>query len=383
MRDDRPVPKIIDFGVAKATTQHLTERTLYTELGVLIGTPEYMSPEQAEMTGLDIDTRTDVYALGVLLYELLTGVLPFDSKALREKPLDEIRRSIRELDPPRPSTRLTTVTADEPRVSVSEIRGDLDWITMRALEKDRTRRYGSAAELAADLRRHVDHLPVVASPPSTMYRMSKFVRRHRVGVAATATLIGLLVAFAATTAIQARRIARERDRANQEAAVAKAVNDFLQNDLLAQASADTQARPGTKPDPDLKVRAALDRAAASIESRFDKQPLVEASIRQTIARTYYELGLYPEAQRQLERALDLWSERRERSRSWNAMASSVIEFNSISSYQLASPPNTCFTRSDTAFRRAAVHVGCLCRRLTSFAEVVSTGRRAARTAIWH
>jgi serine/threonine protein kinase/tetratricopeptide (TPR) repeat protein len=312
--DDVAVPKIIDFGLAKATTQHLTEQTLYTEFGAILGTPEYMSPEQAEMTGLDIDTRTDVYALGVILYELLTGLLPFDRATLREKGVDEIRRTIRELDPPRPSTRLTRLAAAAPTAEsrgmaavdlAHQLRGDLDWITMRALEKDRTRRYGSVSDLAADLHRHLNSLPVVASPPSAVYRASKFVRRHRVGVAVAATLLTLLVAFAATTGVQARRIARERDRANREAQTAKAVNDFLQNDLLAQAGASAQARPDTKPDPDLKVRTALDRAAAGIEGKFKAQPLVEASIRLTIGKTYEDLGLYPEAERHLARALDL------------------------------------------------------------------------------
>ena len=312
--DDIAVPKIIDFGLAKATTQHLTEQTLYTEFGAIVGTPEYMSPEQAEMTGLDVDTRTDVYALGVILYELLTGMLPFDRAALREKGVEEIRRTIRELDPPRPSTRLTRLAAAAPAVEsrgmpvgdlARQLRGDLDWITMRALEKDRTRRYGSVSDLAADLHRHLDSLPVVASPPSTIYRTTKFVRRHRVGVAVAATLLALLVAFAATTGIQARRIARERDRANREAQTAQAVNDFLQHDLLAQAGASAQARPDMKPDPDLKVRTALDRASAGVEGKFKAQPLVEASIRLTIGKTYEDLGLYPEAERHLARALEL------------------------------------------------------------------------------
>jgi len=162
------VPKIIDFGVAKATTQTLTERTLNTEFGALIGTPEYMSPEQAEMSGLDVDTRTDVYGLGAILYELLSGELPFESQALRAKGLDEIRRTIREVDPPRPSTRVTTAAASTAFVSAprsdssrlaNQLKGDLDWITMKALEKDRTRRYGSASDLAADLQRHLDHQP--------------------------------------------------------------------------------------------------------------------------------------------------------------------------------------------------------------------------------
>ena len=311
--DSRPVPKIIDFGVAKAIAQPLTERPLYTELGMLIGTPEYMSPEQAEMTGLDIDTRTDVYALGVVLYELLTGVLPFDAQRLRESGLDDIRRMIREVEPVRPSARVTPAGSaaaaasrrPDPPGLVRELRGDLDWITMRALEKDRTRRYGSAAELASDVRRHLDHLPVNAGPPGARYRMSKFVRRHRVGVGVTSLLIATLLGFAATTAAQARRIARERDRANQEAAVAKAVADFLQNDLLAQASAYNQSRPNTKPDPNLTVRTALDRAAARIEGKFATQPVVEASIRHTIGAAYIDLGLYADAERQLERDLAL------------------------------------------------------------------------------
>ena len=167
VRDDRPMPKVIDFGVAKATTQALTDRTLHTELGALIGTPEYMSPEQAEMGSLDIDTRTDVYSLGVMLYELLTGTLPFESKALREQGLDKLRQTIREVDPPRPSTRVTAAASattalpshgDASRLA-RQLRGDLDWITMKALEKDRTRRYGSVSDLAADLRRHLDDVP--------------------------------------------------------------------------------------------------------------------------------------------------------------------------------------------------------------------------------
>ena len=173
VRDDRPVPKIIDFGVAKATTQTLTDRTLHTELGALIGTPEYMSPEQAEMSGLDVDTRTDVYALGVILYELLTGTLPFESKALREMSLDEIRRTVREVDPPRPSTRVTTTAASADAASprrvaatrlASQLRGDLDWITMMALEKDRTRRYPTVSELAADLHRHLENQRSAGEP---------------------------------------------------------------------------------------------------------------------------------------------------------------------------------------------------------------------------
>ncbi|NIQ89492.1 MAG: protein kinase, partial [Pseudomonas stutzeri] len=195
VQDDRPVPKIIDFGVAKATEQRLTEKTVFTELGQLIGTPEYMSPEQAEMTGLDIDTRTDVYSLGVLLYELLVGALPFETRSLREGGFDAIRRKICQDDPSRPSTRVSSLGADASnecarcrRTDVGALRksltGDLDWITMKALEKDRTRRYETPSAMAQDISRHLRNEPVLAGPPSAGYRLSKFVRRHRAVVGA-------------------------------------------------------------------------------------------------------------------------------------------------------------------------------------------------------
>jgi serine/threonine protein kinase len=192
IQDDRPVPKIIDFGIAKATSQRLTERAVFTELGQWIGTPEYMSPEQAEMTGLDIDTRTDVYSLGVVLYELLVGAQPFDSTTLRRGGFDEMRLRIREEEPQRPSTRLTArnsdseVAAQRRQTSATnlarELEDDLDWIVMKAVEKDRTRRYSTPKELAADVQRHLGDEPVEASPPRVLYRLGKFVRRNRVAL---------------------------------------------------------------------------------------------------------------------------------------------------------------------------------------------------------
>jgi non-specific serine/threonine protein kinase/serine/threonine-protein kinase len=238
LREGEPEPKIIDFGVAKAIAQRLTEKTMFTELGVLIGTPEYMSPEQAEMTGQEVDTRTDVYSLGGILYELLSGALPFESKELRSAGLDGIRRRIREEEPPKPSTRLSSLgdkrsiaSAHQRRVDLPTLRrqlsGDLDWITMKALEKDLGRRYGSPQELATDIRRYMADEPVLATPPRAAYRARKFVRRHRIGVAATATAMLVLPAFAVTMTIQTGRIAAERDRANREAGKSDQVATFM------------------------------------------------------------------------------------------------------------------------------------------------------------
>jgi tetratricopeptide (TPR) repeat protein len=299
-------PKIIDFGVAKALTQKLTAITMFTRLGALVGTPEYMSPEQALSSGEDIDTRTDVYSLGVLLYELLAGVPPIE---LRKITFEEFLRRLREQEPPKPSTRIRTQDPAtiselarnrqrEPRALVRELRGDLDCIALKAIEKDRSRRYSSPSDLAADIGRYLNNQAVVAVPPSAPYRARKFARRYR-GALVTIGAFVLVLILAAGFSI------RQSIRANREAAAAQAVNDFLQNDLLAQASAATQSGPGEKPDPDLKVRTALDRAAVRITGRFDQQPEVEGAIRDTIGQTYMDLGLYPEARTQWERALDL------------------------------------------------------------------------------
>ncbi len=306
LQDDRPVPKIIDFGVAKATTQSLTEQTLFTELGALIGTPEYMSPEQAEMGGLDIDTRTDVYALGVILYELLTGTLPFDGRKLREKGLDEIRRTIREVEPPRPSTRITQdgpKSGDaaqnrrtEPARLANLLRGDLDWITMRALEKDRTRRYATANALALDIRRSLNDEPVTAGPPSATYRVGKFVRRHRAGVAAAVTLVVVLLTFAVVMTVQAQRIAHERDRANREASASKQVSDFLVG--LFRMSDPSEARGNS-----ITAREILDKGAREIDQILDDQPEVQARLQATIGAVYTSLGVYGSALPLLEQAL--------------------------------------------------------------------------------
>src|SRR5215471_5671211 len=194
LHDGVPVPKIIDFGIAKATEGRLTDLTVYTQLHQFIGTPAYMSPEQAEMSGLDIDTRSDIYSLGVLLYELLTSRTPFDAGELLRAGLDEVRRKIREDEPLRPSTRLSTMLdadlttvarhhAAEPPKLINLLRGDLDWIVMKALEKDRTRRYDTASGMATDVERFLQNEPVLARPPSQLYRLRKFARRNRAAFA--------------------------------------------------------------------------------------------------------------------------------------------------------------------------------------------------------
>jgi len=349
--DETGQPKILDFGVARMTDAD-AHATRQTDLGQLIGTLAYMSPEQVLADPLELDTRSDVYALGVILYEILADRLPY---TLSNK-LHEALQTIRETDP----ARLSSISRN--------YRGDIETIVAKALEKDKTRRHNSAADLAADIRHYLDEEPIAARRPSTAYQLQKFARRNRALVEGVAAVFVVLVAgivastwqavranragqsalverdraLAAETkaraaeqatvterdralnaekiatnernnalgaqrqAVQARnRAVSEQQRANNEAATAKAVSDFLQKDLLAQASANNQAGPNTKPDPDLKVRTALDRAARLIQGKFDKQPLVEAAIRQTIANTFKDLGLYPDAQPHLERAVEL------------------------------------------------------------------------------
>jgi tetratricopeptide (TPR) repeat protein len=288
-------PKILDFGVARATDSD-AQATRQTDLGQLVGTLAYMSPEQVLGDPLELDTRSDVYALGVILYELLAGCMPY---SISEK-LHEVVRVIREEEP-------------VPLSSINRIyRGDVETIVAKALEKDKTRRYSSAADLGADIQHFLHDEPILARPASTIYQLRKFARRRRALVTGAFTVLVVLVAGTVASTWQAARATQERNRAvaekrraDTEAATAKAINDFLQNDLLARASANVQAGPGAKPDPGLKVRTALDRAAARIGDKFEKQPLVEASIRQTIGKTYFDLGLFSEAQPQFERALQL------------------------------------------------------------------------------
>jgi parvulin-like peptidyl-prolyl isomerase/tetratricopeptide (TPR) repeat protein len=323
LHDGEPVPKVIDFGVAKALGQKLTEKTLFTAFRQMIGTPAYMSPEQAEMSGLDIDTRSDIYSLGVLLYELLTGVTPFDKETMAKAALDEIRRMIRETEPPKPSTRLRTLgeklnevakhRQTEPGALSRFIRGDLDWIVMKCLEKDRKRRYETANGVAADLERHLNLEPVLACPPSALYRLGKTVRRHRLAFAAGAGIaISLMAGLALSTTLFVReRAARhasllDNQRADEQVATALAIEAFLEKDLLAHAVSDPDQ--GEKPEPDLKVRALLDRASEKIAGQFPNRPLVEAGLRMTLGRAYHQLGEYETMERHLVRAFNLYSQ---------------------------------------------------------------------------
>ncbi len=328
--DGRPVPKVIDFGVAKALHQPLTDQSLYTEVGQVVGTLEYMAPEQAELSGLDVDTRADVYGLGVLLYELLTGTTPLDHKSLRRGDYAEVLRRVRDEEPPRPSTRLSESQETlagaaarrktDPGRLTKEVRGDLDWIVMKCLEKDRTRRYETAAALARDVERYLADEPVEACPPSAAYRLRKLLRKHRAVVLTAAAFVLLLLAGVAVSAWQAVRatgaeaLARDKERQALEESAAK---DVARREAEAAQRKQADAVAGLlesvfrgldprDPGQGLKgeLVSRLDKVAADLEKEYGGEPLLLARMRSALGETQLGLGEPAKAVALLRQALE-------------------------------------------------------------------------------
>ncbi|MGA7686451.1 MAG: serine/threonine-protein kinase [Terriglobales bacterium] len=295
--DGKPVPRIIDFGLAKAISPQTPGGTLVTRAGGFVGTPGYMSPEQMDPLVADVDTRTDVYSLGVVLYELLTGAMAQDAQEWESKPLHEVLRKVHEEEPTSPSTRLSN---DPAAVAIAEkrstdarqlahmLRGDLDWITLKALDRDRARRYDTPAELAADLGRYLRNEPVIARPPSVAYRTKKYVQRHKFGVAVATTAALLLIAFGVMQAIELRRIKLERDRADR-------VTKFMTG--MFKVSNPSEARGNA-----VTAREILDKSSKDIDTGLRKDPELQAQLMETMAQTYAGLGLYGRAQDLVEHA---------------------------------------------------------------------------------
>ncbi len=307
--DGVPVVKVIDFGIAKAIGQQLTEKTIYTRFTQMIGTPLYMSPEQAEVNALDVDIRSDVYSLGVLLYELLTGTTPFDRERFAKAAYDEIRRIIKEEEPPKPSTRLSTMGETLMKVSAQRktepaklsalVNGDLDWIVMKALEKDRSRRYETASNLAADVRRFLAEEPIEARPPSTAYKLKKFSQRNRVAVLTGIVVVASLLGGTAVATWQAVRASAAEANARHNEMLA-----LRERDVKEQALRQTResvsflymtwfwglAPDNYKPDVKEKMVRNLDGAAAELDSYFSAEPLTRAQLRKCLGRTLRSLG---------------------------------------------------------------------------------------------
>jgi len=305
LEGNQVLPKIIDFGIAKALAQPLTERTFTTEKGQLFGTPEYMSPEQADISIDDIDTRSDIYSLGILLYVLLTGVLPFDSKTFREGGIDHIRQVIRETNPKTPSTRLTSLgdqaknVAESRRIGVAALakclHQELEWIPLKAMRKERAERYRSASEFADDIENYLNGIPLIAGPPSTVYQIKKYVRRHRALITGIGAVLIVLVAGIVVSTLLTIGQARAR-------AEAQAVSDFLRFSVLE--SLDPFKVGGRQ----ITIRTVLDKASKDIQGNFKRSPMAEAQIRHTIGFAYWSLGLYEQHELHYKRAVDICRE---------------------------------------------------------------------------
>ena len=311
VNDGVAVPKVIDFGIAKATTgEQLTDKTVFTAFHQFMGTPAYMSPEQAELTSVDIDTRSDIYTLGVLLYELLTGRTPFDPSELLQAGLDEMRRTLREKEPARPSTLLSTLNADqltvtarqqglEPPKLINLVRGDLDWIVLKCLEKDRARRYETASALLMDIQRHLGNEPVTARPRSRLYDFQKTVRRHKVGFAAAAAV---MVALSLGLGIATWSLIKEkqaRERADLEAAKSLQIARFLEDMLRGIDPKTAKERDTTL------LRDILKETSLRVSQDLTNQPMVEAHIANTLGNIYAALGEFESAEMMARNALAL------------------------------------------------------------------------------
>lgn len=311
--DNKPVPKVIDFGLAKALYQPLIDDPIMTRFGTFVGTWQYTAPEQARQDNLDIDTRADIYSLGVILYELLTGSTPMEKRHFADAAIQEVLRMIREEEPPKPSTKIhsseqlpsiAALRSSEPLKLERLVRGELDWIVMKALEKDRNRRYGTASDFAADLQRFRNQEPVQAGPPTFSYRASKYLRKHWGAVMVGMVLAGAITIGAVVSTVGWYVAEREKERAKTQTEIALAINNFLK-ELLSEADPGVQIKPDQQFVSNITVKKALDRAAEKVGSKFVGKPLVEAAIRHTMGKTYLGLGDLPSARLQFEKAEEL------------------------------------------------------------------------------